>query len=75
MPKSLSTRVKKEPLFRTMSSVSGVDPSVTSIPDDAFYRRKKLTEVELCEGVVEIWERSFGSCNNSIAKINIPQLT
>jgi hypothetical protein len=31
-----------------------VDPSVTSIPDQAFYGRKKLTEVELCEGLVEI---------------------
>ena len=33
-----------------------VDPSVTSIPARAFYERKKLTEVELCEGVVEIGE-------------------
>jgi hypothetical protein len=49
-----------------------VDPSVTSIPYRAFYLRKKLTEVELCEGIVKIGERSFGFCNHSITKINIP---
>jgi hypothetical protein len=49
-----------------------VDPSVTSIPAHAFSRRKKLAEVELCEGLVEIGERSFGSCLHSITKINIP---
>jgi len=31
-----------------------VDPSVTSIPTNAFWGRKKLAEVELCEGLVEI---------------------
>ena len=31
-----------------------VDPSVSSILDFAFYARKKLAEVELCEGLVEI---------------------
>ena len=36
-----------------------VDPSVTSIPARAFYGRKKLTEVELCEGLVEIGEKSL----------------
>ena len=49
-----------------------VVPSVTSIPDHAFERRKKLAEVELCEGLVEIGEDAFGWCGNSIAKINIP---
>jgi hypothetical protein len=49
-----------------------VDPSVTSIPDQAFYRRKKLAEVELCEGLVEIGEESFGWCDHSITNINIP---
>jgi hypothetical protein len=49
-----------------------VDPSVTSIPARAFYERKKLAEVELCEGVVEIGESSFGFCDHSIMKINIP---
>jgi hypothetical protein len=32
----------------------------------------KLTEVELCEGLVEIGDESFGYCNHSIWKINIP---
>jgi hypothetical protein len=49
-----------------------VDPSVTSIPTNAFYQRKKLTEVELCEGVVEIGDRSFCWCDRSITNINIP---
>ena len=49
-----------------------LDPSVTSIPAHAFCGRKKLTEVELCEGLVEIGERSFGDCDQSIKIINIP---
>jgi len=47
-----------------------VDPSVTSIPANAFYQRKKLAEVELCEGLVEIGAWSFAYC--SITKIIIP---
>jgi len=47
-----------------------VDPSVTSIPAEAFSQRKNLTEVEL--GVVEIGDSSFTDSNNSITKINIP---
>ena len=31
-----------------------VDASVISIPDIAFYKYKMLSEVELCDGVVEI---------------------
>jgi hypothetical protein len=31
-----------------------VDPSVTSIPALEFFQRKKLTEVELCEDLIEI---------------------
>jgi hypothetical protein len=31
-----------------------------------------LAEVELCEGLVEIGEWSFGGCDHSITKINIP---
>jgi hypothetical protein len=31
-----------------------------------------LTEVELSEGLVEIGDRSFGGCDHSITKINIP---
>ena len=49
-----------------------VDPSVASIPDNAFYQRQRLTEMELCEGLVEIGEHSFRWCNHSITKINIP---
>jgi hypothetical protein len=49
-----------------------VDPSVTSISDEALCRRNKLAEVELCEGLVEIGDASFMWCNHSIRKINIP---
>ena len=49
-----------------------VDPSVTTIPARAFYERKKLAEVELCEGVVEIGAWSFAHCCHSITKINMP---
>jgi hypothetical protein len=49
-----------------------VDPSVTSIPAYAFSRRNKLTEVELCEGLVEIGDSAFRFCDHSITKINIP---
>jgi hypothetical protein len=49
-----------------------VDPSVTSIPFFVGRKYKKLTEVELCEGLVEIGERSFMWCDQSITKINIP---
>jgi hypothetical protein len=49
-----------------------VDPSVASIPANAFYGRNKLTEVELCEGLVEIWVSSFWDCGHSITKINAP---
>jgi hypothetical protein len=48
-----------------------VDPSVASIPR-AFDGRKKLAEVELCEGVVEIGDSSFRWCNQSITQIIIP---
>ena len=47
-----------------------VNPSVTSIPARAFYERRKLTEVELCEGVVEIGVSAFAWCG--ITKIIIP---
>jgi hypothetical protein len=49
-----------------------VDPTVTSIPACAFCQRMKLTEVELCEGLVEIGECSFGYCYRSITNIIIP---
>jgi hypothetical protein len=49
-----------------------VDPSVTSIHAEAFCQCQSLTEVELCEGLIEIGEGSFRWCNHSITKINIP---
>jgi hypothetical protein len=49
-----------------------VDPSATSIPARAFEGRKKLTEVELCEGVVEIGGGAFMYCSHSITTIDIP---
>jgi len=49
-----------------------VDPSVTSIPAQAFAYHKKLTEVELSESLVEIGENSFSYCGHSITRINIP---
>ena len=49
-----------------------VDPSVTSIHASAFERRKKLAEMELCEGLVQIEDDSFAWCDQSITKINIP---
>jgi hypothetical protein len=49
-----------------------VHSSVTSIPTNAFAQRKKLAEVELCEGLVEIGEQSFRYCDHLITKINIP---
>ena len=48
-----------------------VDHSVMLIPARAFYGRKKLTEVELCEGLVEIGAWSFTWCYHSM-KINTP---
>jgi hypothetical protein len=49
-----------------------VDPSFASIPANAFNQCKTLTEVELCEGLVEIGEWSFAGCGHSTTKINIP---
>jgi hypothetical protein len=49
-----------------------VDPSVTLIPARAFLYHKKLAEVELCEGLIEIGEQSFRLCELSIRKITIP---
>jgi hypothetical protein len=48
-----------------------VDPSVTSIPDNAFFERN-IIEVELCEGLVEIGYAAFAWCELTIRKINIP---
>ena len=49
-----------------------VDPTVSSIPVCAFFQRMKLTEVELCEGLVEIGNSSFYNCYRSITNIIIP---
>ena len=49
-----------------------VNPSVPSIPAEAFEERKKLTEVELCEGLMEIGHYAFSLCGQSITKIIIP---
>lgn len=49
-----------------------VDPTVTSIPANAFNDCNKLAEVELSEGLVEVRRSSFGWCDHSITKINIP---
>jgi hypothetical protein len=49
-----------------------VDPSITSISARAFFQRKKLAEVELCEGLVAIGVDSFARCDHSIMKIIIP---
>lgn len=48
-----------------------VDPSVTTIPSNAFTHRMKLEQVELCEGLQEIGGYSFNHCR-SLKNINIP---
>jgi len=48
-----------------------VHPSVTVIPDEAFHERKKLEEVELCEGLVEIGRDAFKECWK-LSRITIP---
>jgi len=48
-----------------------VHPSVTVIPEEVFYRRKKLKEVELCEGLLEIGDHTFSECL-ALKHINIP---
>ena len=52
-----------------------VDPSVTSIPADAFYERKKLAEVELCEGHLQIGECTHRSLQLLDNEDQHPQLT
>jgi hypothetical protein len=49
-----------------------VDPSITLIPNYAFSQCTKLTEVELCEGLVEIGAGAFRDCEHAITKIIIP---
>ena len=78
------TKVQSQDLIYLHSHSHGavdrvrVDPSVTTIPARAFDGHRKLTEVELSEGLVEIGigafigSSSFLDCGNSISKINIP---
>ena len=49
-----------------------VDPSVTSIPAKAFYRQNKLTQLELCEGVVEIGEDPSAAAAVQLRKLSSP---
>jgi len=49
-----------------------VHPSVTVIPEFAFKGRKKLEEVELCDGLLEIGQRAFEDCSSLKSSINIP---
>jgi len=48
-----------------------VHPSVTVIPEKAFQERKKLEEVELCDGLLEIGEKAFCTCL-CLKKMKIP---
>jgi hypothetical protein len=73
MPRSSSTRGREELLSHGMWSVFElIPPSRRSLTDRAFIRCKKLAEVELCECLVEIGERSFSGCDHSITKIITP---
>jgi len=48
-----------------------VHPSVTAIPEEAFYVHQKLEEVELCDGLLEIGKKAFSECN-VLKRITIP---
>ena len=48
-----------------------IDPSVTLIPPRAFSERKKLVDVELGEGIQQIGEDAFKSCD-ALKRISIP---
>ena len=48
-----------------------VHPSVIRIPEHLFYEQKKLEEVELCEGLLEIGAKAFFGCH-SLKNIKIP---
>ena len=39
-----------------------VHPSVTIISEEAFYKRRKLEEVELCKGLLEVGKKAFMEC-------------
>ena len=46
-------------------------PSITIIPEEAFYKRENLEAVELCEGLLEIGKKAFMECD-VLTKISIP---
>jgi len=48
-----------------------VHPSVTAIPGEAFKRRYKLKEVELCDGLLEIGNSVFEECN-ALKRVSVP---
>jgi len=48
-----------------------VHPSITVIPERAFCEQRKLEEVELCDGLLEIGEHAFYECR-ALKHINIP---
>ena len=48
-----------------------VDPSVTVIPEGAFEFHKKVEQVDLPEGLIQIGHRAFSGCN-SLKIINVP---
>lgn len=48
-----------------------VHPSVTVIPERAFSYRRKLTEIELCDGLLEIGGHSFSNCV-ALRQLRIP---
>ena len=48
-----------------------VHPSVTVIPQRAFYNKEKMEEVELCDGILEIGAWTFCGCK-SLKHIFIP---
>ena len=75
IPRSSSTRGKEEPQFRTMLSVFELTPPSRRSQIKHFgdaYAITYLTDVELCEGLVQFGRRSFAGNDNSITKINIP---
>ena len=48
-----------------------VHPSVTEIPDRAFFNRNNLEEVELCEGLLGIGNEAFYGCD-SLKRLRVP---
>ena len=51
-----------------------VHPSVTVIPERAFFCHTKLEEIELSEGLIEIGNDAFFHCK-ALIHVNIPSTT